>query len=436
MPIVKFTPAFMASGLVCPADKKRIEYSVEGGPGGLFAEVRSAPGAIPTWYLRVKNAKGTNEYKRLGTVKEMTLTQARKQAGIVKAEHAVAIEQQSKEQKPAVGEMTLDTFWTKHYLPHAKLHKRSWKRDDQLYRCWLKEKFGSVKLTDLTRSQFLQYQAELANTKLKPASQDHVLKQARRTLAFAQELQLLERNVLKGIKLRMVDNQLHDVATPEQLQRYIEVLRTDSNRPVCNILMFLLTTGARLGEVLKLTEDQLDMEKGLWTIPAANAKSKKSRTVPLNDSALYVLAEADKLKKTQFVFANPDTGLPFTTITRVRHRLQKLAGVTMRAHSLRHQFADLLLAGGRSLYDVQVLLGHSDPRVSQRYAKLSMNALQQASSVASILVPKPQPAPTPSATPSEPVGAVLTQEEDIAALAPQPPKETPASNIVPFPKAA
>ena len=93
MPVVNFTPAFMATGLVCPPDKPRIEYSVADEPG-LFVECRSSAKAVPTWWLRLKCPnKGTNIYKRLGTVKELSLTQARKQARQLKAEHAAAPKQ-------------------------------------------------------------------------------------------------------------------------------------------------------------------------------------------------------------------------------------------------------------------------------------------------------------------------------------------------------
>ena len=51
MPVIKFTPAFVASGLVCPPDKKKIEYSVADEPG-LFVECRASERAVPTWYLR------------------------------------------------------------------------------------------------------------------------------------------------------------------------------------------------------------------------------------------------------------------------------------------------------------------------------------------------------------------------------------------------
>jgi hypothetical protein len=66
MPVVQFTPAFIASGLVCPTGKKKIEFSVADEPG-LFVECRDSVTATPVWYLRLKNAQGTNTYKKLGT---------------------------------------------------------------------------------------------------------------------------------------------------------------------------------------------------------------------------------------------------------------------------------------------------------------------------------------------------------------------------------
>lgn len=413
MPEREFTPAFMATGLICPPGKRCIEYGVMG-ESRLFAECRATPQSVPTWKVRLENAQGTNTYKTLGTIKELTLAQARKQAQLLKAQNE--IDKQAWKKKPPQAEITLDTFMEDHYFPYAKIHKRSWLRDDQLYRIRIAPKFGQSKLAEITRYQVQQFQNELAEQNMSPASQDHHIKLLRRVLNLAIQWEFLERNVLKGIKLRMVENELHDVADDDQLLRLIEVLRSDENRPVCNILMYLLSTGARLNEALQATWPQVDMEKGIWTIPAANAKAKCSRSVPLNDSARYALEEASKLKTSEYIFANPKTRKPFTSITRVWYRLRKEAGISkMRIHSLRHQFASLLVSSGRSLYDVQILLGHSDPRVSQRYAKLSMQALKEASSFGSVIVPKAK-----------------QQESVITEAAPEP----PTGNVVQFPKAA
>jgi integrase len=321
----------------------------------------------------------------------LSLTQARKLATEKKVLHAQEAKLAPKETGPS-GQMTLEVFLTEHYLPYAKIHKRSWIRDKQLINIRIIPRLGATKLCDLTRYQVLQFQNELSTTKLSPSSQDHHLKVLRHALNLSVEWQFIEKNVLTGIKLLNVDNQLHDVPTPEQLQRLVEVLRTDKNRPVCNIIMFLLSSGARKSEALTATRDQFDFEKGLWTIPASTAKSKKSSTIPLNESALMVLREAAKMHEFETIFANPATGKPFTTITRVWYRLRKLAGISkMRIHATRHQFADLVIASGRSLYDLQALLRHSDPRMSQRYSKHSIQTLKEAANTVSLFTFKTEP---------------------------------------------
>ena len=55
----------------------------------------------------------------------------------------------------------------------------------------------------------------------------------------------------------------------------------------------------------------------------------------------------------------------------------------LRIHDLRHTYASLLVNSGRSLYEVQNLLGHSTPVVTQRYAHMNTETLLAASEVAS-----------------------------------------------------
>lgn len=418
--IVTLTPAFMQSGLIVPSGKKRQEFCDSVVPG-LLVEVRSTEQSIPTWYLRFKR-NGKTAYDRLGSIKELTLTQARKQATQKKGEHAVEAKQ-APEQKPAIGEMTLDTFMTDHYFPHARIHKRSWRRDDQLYRIRIAPKFGHLSLNGITRHDVQKFHADLSNEGLSPASADHHVKLMRRILNVAIQWDLLDKNVLKHIPLLMVDNQVENYLKEDQLVRLVEVLRTDANRPVCHILMFLLSTGARLNEAIQAKWSQVDAENGVWRIPATNSKSKRTRSVPLNDSALWVLAQAEQMGQFDSIFANPVTGKPFVTITRVWYRLRKQLGITnLRIHDLRHSFASLLVSGGRSLYEVQQILGHSDPKVTMRYAHLSTKALQAAASSASVIVPKPEPKQE------------LKQPDSVIAENVSPP--TPTVQILQLPRAA
>jgi len=383
----------MASGLVCPADKKRIEYCDSDVPG-LLIECRSAANAVPTWYLRYK-ANGKTAYTRLGNVQELGLAQARKQAITLKAQRTLAPEHAVETRAP-VGPMTLDVFMRDHYMPHAFLHKRSAKKDEQLFRLHIGPRFGALPLDKITRRDVAIFHNDLRAKGQSAASADHSLKLLRRALNLAVQWEYLEKNPLVGIALfneaNGVENYLDDAA----VQRLVAVLRTDKNRTVSLILMFLLSCGARKTSALQARWCEIDLENRVWKIPAVNSKSKRSASVPLNDSAMWVLDQLDTRGKSEYLFVNKRTGRPFTSISKVWRRISKEAklnnagngGKNVRVHDLRHTFASMLVSAGRSLYQVQQILGHSDPKITMRYAHLSAKTLQEAANAASVLVPQ------------------------------------------------
>ena len=173
----------------------------------------------------------------------------------------------------------------------------------------------------------------------------------------------------------------------EELDRLLHVLRTDENRPVCLIAMYLLSTGARLNEALLAKWEHVDRDRKVWRIPSSNSKSKKVRSVPLNDSALDILEQLDTEGSYDYLFINSTTGEPYTTIYKVWCRLRDEAGLPhLRLHDLRHQYASMLVNSGRTLYEVQQILGHSDPTVTQRYSHLSTEALQEAANSAADII--------------------------------------------------
>jgi site-specific recombinase XerD len=80
-------------------------------------------------------------------------------------------------------------------------------------------------------------------------------------------------------------------------------------------------------------------------------------------------------------------GKPLTTIHRVWTRLRNEAGLPhLRLHDLRHNYASMLINSGRTLYEVQYILGHSDPSVTQRYAHLSTKSWQDAADSADDII--------------------------------------------------
>lgn len=168
-----------------------------------------------------------------------------------------------------------------------------------------------------------------------------------------------------------------------ELSRLLEVLHNYPNRNVATMALWLLATGARLGEALQAQWKDIDEEGRVWVIPAARSKSKKIRSVPLNDTALQVLGELTTKDKHEHLWVT-NKGGPYRHVHKAWDRIRKKADLPhLRIHDLRHQTASLMISAGRTLYEVQQVLGHSSPIVTQRYAHLSTKALQEAAATAS-----------------------------------------------------
>jgi integrase len=89
----------------------------------------------------------------------------------------------------------------------------------------------------------------------------------------------------------------------------------------------------------------------------------------------------------KWAFANPETGKPYVSIFCAWNTARKSAGLSdVRVHDLRHSFASLLINSGRTLYEVQHILGHTQVKTTQRYAHLSQDTLLAAANAATLAV--------------------------------------------------
>src|SRR5690606_29425433 len=159
----------------------------------------------------------------------------------------------------------------------------------------------------------------------------------------------------------------------------LAAVRQSQNELLASIVAFLLFTGARKREALNARWKDVDFRQKLWRIP--KTKSGKVRHIPLSGGALKLLKalKENADNKVDHIFANPRTGQPFVSVYYSWHMARRKAGLPeLRIHDLRHSFASFLVNAGRSLYEVQELLGHADIRTTSRYAHLSRERLREA----------------------------------------------------------
>lgn len=387
MPVFKLTQTMISQGIPLPDGVARLEACDHDLPG-LYLELRAASPGKGTYYFRYKNDSRKTCHQRIGDTSELTLADARKQAKQLKAEISGGADPKGSEKAKATVPK-FSTFMETSYFDHIRSRKRSWASDESLYRNYLKADFGHLPLDQITRQQVQLMHTKLrTEKKLAPATADHGLKLMRQAINLAISWEMCTVNPAAKVPLYGVDNKVENYINDDQLQCLLTVLRDPGGpRSVCQIALFLLSTGARLNEALTARWADVDVANRVWRIPASVSKSGKVRAIPLNDSALEIIGQLSTMGEFEHLFVNRQTGKPYTTIMKVWSRLRAKAGLPfLRIHDLRHMYASFLVNSGRTLYEVQACLGHSDPKVTQRYAHLSTKSLQDAANSASIMI--------------------------------------------------
>ena len=148
-----------------------------------------------------------------------------------------------------------------------------------------------------------------------------------------------------------------------------------------NVIRIFLYTGMRLGELVHLTWSDIDFDNRLLHIQSKEQftpKSKKPRSIPINDQLHRILTKLPRAGK--YVFDNgQDQPLYRSQVYYDRFvTLLRRLGMKGKVHDLRHTFASHLVMSGVNLRIVQKLLGHSSIVMTEVYAHLSASSLQEA----------------------------------------------------------
>lgn len=103
-------------------------------------------------------------------------------------------------------------------------------------------------------------------------------------------------------------------------------------------LEFTILTAARSGEVLGARWAEIDIEAGIWTVPAERMKAGIEHRVPLSTAALGVLGRMQGIDDT-FVFSGARSRRPLTNKA-LRNALAEIRGTGVTVHGFRSSFRD------------------------------------------------------------------------------------------------
>lgn len=381
---ISLTTQFIKTA-VCPVDKKKSDF-FDAECKGLMLEVRISGGK--TYYLRYQDERGKTRQSKLADAADVTLTQARTLAD--KRRNQIAMGEGPLERKALLKQApTVSAFIQDRYLPFVKGYKRSWITDEGLLRNHVEPLWGKRYLDEITKQDVVKLITDQRKTHA-PGSCNRLLILLRYVfnLSVRWEVAGMKINPTHGFLLMEENNKKERYLSQEEAQRLYEAVQKSDNPMLQYIIPMLILTGARKREVLDAKWVDFDLERKAWRIPIS--KSGKARHVPLSDGVLQLLAAVPHDDVCPFVFPNPKTKKPYVSIFCSWNTARKQAGLAdVRIHDLRHSFASFLVNAGRTLYEVQKILGHTQIKTTQRYAHLSQETLLDAANAATRAVGYP-----------------------------------------------
>jgi len=251
------------------------------------------------------------------------------------------------------------------YMKYAKVHKRSWLRDEQIL-VHLSDPFGAKRLTQIDRSSVEDYQCERLLERAAPATVNREVALLKRIFNFADERgKFRGRNPVKGVKFLDENNRQTRVLSEAE---EAALLRCCS--PTMQYLVtFALNTGMRHGDMLDLEWREVDLEgEPVITMQVGKSEPRRILEVPLNSEAVRVVRAWQGMRVNHLVFYNPETGEQWRDLWLGLKKAHERAGIDkMTWHTLRHTFASRLLGRGVDIVIVKELLGHSSVKVTERY---------------------------------------------------------------------
>ena len=177
-------------------------------------------------------------------------------------------------------------------------------------------------------------------------------------------------------------------AKPEELRAFIKWLREHRSNPVYwRLALFMILTGARVGEACGMLWDAVDLKQGTaqvirrirWDQRTKRAylenttKTEASvRLLVLSDELIAILKQMkEENKESKLLFTDKEgEALKYNAIQSSFNAGFLALNLPWRSNILRHSYATMALIATRDLSSVQVSLGHTSSRITEKYAKV------------------------------------------------------------------
>lgn len=355
-----------------PLPAKRITYhDTHKMAAGL--QLRVSPTGIKSFCIvrRIKDV--STERITLGRFPQMTIDQARKQAGLINAailegSNPAAIKRAHKAEK------VFSELFTEYMDRHAKPKKLSWKDDAQRYEHYLHKQLGNKKLSSINRRAVAEIHSKITLDG-HPTVANRVLALVSGVYGWGINAGIVDTNPAIGIR-RNKEISRDRFLQNDELPRFFAALDEEPNDTMKDYFLVSLFTGARRANVLSMRWNDISFERAEWRLEVT--KNGDPQTVTLSPEVIEILKSRLPSEENVFVFPSNGKNGHLAEPKSAWKRILKRANIeNLRIHDLRRTLGSWQAKMGSSLVVIGKSLNHKSINTTAIYSRVDLDPVRQ-----------------------------------------------------------
>lgn len=222
---------------------------------------------------------------------------------------------------------------------------------------------NSLTWSTITKQDLVDYQLEIANENLSPASRSRMTSSLRQCLQYAVNMGYLSENPARYLQSPKKEHRLPQTADMADIMAYLRTTPLSEPDRMLHALVALLTdTGIRLQEALDIRRKDINKDEHSILI---HGKGNKERKVYYSDLSATHLNRYAKYHQ-DYIFEERDQ-------KEIRYQMYAFVGQMIKGahpHLFRHTYATEMLKRGCDINTLRKLMGHESVKTTEIYAQV------------------------------------------------------------------
>ncbi|MGV8018288.1 MAG: tyrosine-type recombinase/integrase [Ignavibacteria bacterium] len=245
-------------------------------------------------------------------------------------------------------------------LDYIKIKKsKAYYRENKRYYSGLYKHFGNRQIEHISKSDITKFLLQMSQKFRQQGKGNYAVNAALRIYKALFQMMIKNHNLdmknpCVGIDFYPIEKRIKYIPTDQEIKAVKNICDAEERL----LIDFIIETGSRISEAIRVKGKDI----GNGYVVLYTRKSKNSNLIPRKVPCKIKLPE---LKLEDRLFSRWSDTPRF-----IEKKVSKLGQHNWSHHNLRHRFASLLSKEGKPLFEIMLLLGHSNLETTQLYLQL------------------------------------------------------------------